>query len=154
MASCVYSRSYQQEQYLWETLGRVSKRDKAFELQTKLPVLISSLSEQVLLEVSSLEWRESGICACMYGSDSRGGGADFNHTFHSSVRGVGEWQRTTSNGRYLLHSHKFLLFDFVFQDWPLFLLPLAPREGTGRGSTRNWNLRENPARSWDSCYLW
>lgn len=34
---------------------RVSKRDKAFELQMKLPALISSLSEQVLLEVSSLE---------------------------------------------------------------------------------------------------
>lgn len=43
------------EQCLWEMLGRVSKRDKASELQTKLPVLISSLSEQVLLEVSSLE---------------------------------------------------------------------------------------------------
>lgn len=43
------------EQCLWEMLGRVSKRDKAFELQTKLPAFISSLSEQVLLEVSSLE---------------------------------------------------------------------------------------------------
>lgn len=54
------------EQCLWEMSGRVSKRDKAFELQTKLPALISSLSEQVLLEVSRLECRESGICAgCM-----------------------------------------------------------------------------------------
>lgn len=83
------------EQCLWEMLGRVSKRDKAFELQMKLPALISSLSEQVLLEVSRLEWRESGICAWMYGSDSQGRAAGFNQTFHKGgglgVAKCSEW---------------------------------------------------------------
>lgn len=48
----------------------------------------------------------------------------------STMGGSGwEWQSTASDGCYLLYIHKFLFFAFVFQAWPPFLLPLAPRGG-------------------------
>lgn len=140
MASCVYNSSYQQNSICGKCYEECLREIKPLSCRQSCRPSFPACQSKSFLK--SAAWNEENLAFVHVCIVQTVRAERLTLIILSTMGGAGEWQSTVSDGRYLLHIHKFLFFDFVFQAWPPFLLPLAPRGG-GEGRAHRTGIWES-----------